>query len=134
MPLGANIAPASANPENDTNSLCNFSVHLPTENGLPPYSVSTASTNMATSNASGGTQSTITSFNEQHNVGRLSSPLSVNRGPSPISANSTPPHTEQPSLTPMKSMAQNQDPVDKVMLDMPHMDGSRSKLALKLRP
>ena len=52
--------------------------------------------------------------------------LSVNSGPSPVPANSTPPHSEQSSMTPMKSIAQNQDSMDKVMLDMPHLDGSRS--------
>lgn len=108
--------------------------HLPTENGLPPYSAVNASTNIAPSNTSSGTQNTITHYNEQHNLNRLSSSpsLSVHSGPSPVPANSTPPHSEQPPLIPMKSMTQNQDTMDKAMLDMPRLEGSCSTLLSRM--
>lgn len=104
--------------------------HLPTENGLPPYSTSNSSSNVPTSSTNSGPTNTTANFNEQHNVSRLStSPsLSVHSGPSPVPTSSTPTHTEQPALTPMKSMVQNQEnSMDKLILDMQHMEGSRSK-------
>lgn len=112
--------------------------HMPTENGLPPYSTGNASTNLTPSSTSIGTQNPVTNYNEQHSVNRLStSPsLSVHSGPSPVPANSTPPYSEQSSLTPMKSMTQNQDPMERVILDMPHLESSRSTFCftkLKLR-
>lgn len=93
--------------------------------------MASVSSNQVSSSANNASQNALTNYNEQHNASRLStSPsLSAHSGPSPIPANSTPPHsTEQPAtLTPLKNMAQNQDSVEKVMLDMPHLDGSRSK-------
>lgn len=110
--------------------LLHFAGHLPTENGLPPYSTSNTSTNAPTSSTNSGPTNTTANFNEQHNVSRLSSSpsLSVHSGPSPIPSSSTPTHIEQPTLTPMKSMPQNQEnSMDKVILDMQqHMEGSRS--------
>ncbi|KAK7590882.1 hypothetical protein V9T40_002495 [Parthenolecanium corni] len=103
--------------------------HLPTENGLPPYSTSNSSSNVPTSSTNSGPTNTTANFNEQHNVSRLSSSpsLSVHSGPSPVPTSSTPTHTEQPALTPMKSMVQNQEnSMDKLILDMQHMEGSRN--------
>lgn len=105
------------------------SVHLPTENGLPPYSTSSVSTNIVTSNATSGsgsgTQNPAVNFNEQHRLSSSPS-LSVNSGPSPVPTNSTPPHLEQSTITPYKNLSQNQDSTDKVTHDMSQMDASRS--------
>lgn len=128
----ANVQHHTAAAANSSFSNKNAIGHLPNENGLPPYPSSTVpvSSNQVSSSANNASQNALSNYNEQHNASRLStSPsLSAHSGPSPIPANSTPPHSvEQPAtLTPLKNMAQNQDSVEKVMLDMPHLDGSRN--------
>ena len=107
-----------------------FTGHLPTENGLPPYSTSSTAPSVPVSNATSSNNIVQNSTSEHHNVNRLStSPsLSVNSGPSPIPTNAIPPHLEPTStVTPLKNVSQNQDSLEKVALDASHIESSRRK-------
>lgn len=103
-----------------------FTGHLPAENGLPPYSISSTTPSVPVSSATSSSNNTQNSTSDQHVCRLSSSPsLSVNSRPSPIPSNTTPPHLEQSSVgTPLKPVSQTQDSLDKIGLDASHFESS----------